>query len=104
MALTRATKLSIPSLTEIEYPESDGKPLGETGVHINVTTLGLLDVIQRFYDGNPNVAVHSNMFVYFVEGDPKRNRLPRLVRGTEGTFRHQAPDLQSLGEGKVPTW
>ncbi len=33
---------------------------------------------MRFYDGNPNVAVHSNMFVYYVEGDPKRNVCPDL--------------------------
>ena len=57
---------------EIEYPESDGKPVGETGVHIDVTTLGLMDVIRRFYGPNAIVAVHSNLFVYFVEGDPKR--------------------------------
>jgi Uma2 family endonuclease len=78
MALTRATQTAIPSLTEIEYPESDGKPLGETGVHVRVTTLGLLDVIQRFYDGNSNVAVHSNMFVYYVEDEPKRVVCPDL--------------------------
>jgi Uma2 family endonuclease len=72
------TKAVIPSRTEIEYPESDGKPLGESAVHVKVTTLGLLDVLLRFYDGNPNVAVHSNMFVYYVEGDPKRNVCPDL--------------------------
>jgi Uma2 family endonuclease len=78
MALTRATKQLIPARTEIEYPESDGKPLGESAVHVKVTTLGLLDVIQRFYRANPNVAVHSNMFVYYVKGDNKRNVCPDL--------------------------
>jgi Uma2 family endonuclease len=78
MALTRATKQLIPTRKEIEYPESDGKHVGETGVHINVATLGLMDVIRRFYGGNLNVAVHSNLFVYYVQGDPKRNVCPDL--------------------------
>jgi len=78
MALTRATKPVIPNLKEIEYPESDGKPLGETGVHINVATLGLMDVLRRFYGRNQRVAVHSNLFVYYIEGDPKRNVCPDL--------------------------
>jgi Uma2 family endonuclease len=68
----------ISSLTKVEYPESDGKPLGESAVHVIVTALGLLDVIQRYYAGNPHVAVHSNLFVYFVAGDPKRNVCPDL--------------------------
>jgi Uma2 family endonuclease len=78
MALTRVPKTVTPSLPEVEYPESDGKPLGESAVHVKVTTLGLLDVILRFYDRNPRVAVHSNLFVYYVEGDPKRNVCPDL--------------------------
>lgn len=51
----------IPTLTEIEYPESDGKPLGETGVHVRVTTLDLLDVIVRFYDEDPNVSAFEHV-------------------------------------------
>ena len=100
MALTRATKPVIPNLKEIEYPESDGKPLGETGVHINVATLGLMDVIRRFYGGNLNVAVHSNLFVYYVQGDPKRNVCPDLFVALMVRRRHQSPDFQGLGRGE----
>ncbi len=100
MALTRAKKPAIPSLTEIEYPDSDGKPLGETGVHLKVAVLDLLDVIQRYYDGNLDVAVQSNMFVYYVEGDPTRSRLPRPFRGPGSPFRHHSPELQGLDRGQ----
>jgi Uma2 family endonuclease len=101
MALTRITKTVIPSLTEIEYPESDGKPLGESAVHVKVTTLGLLDVILRFYDGNPNVAVHSNMFVYYVEGDPKRNVCPDLfvARNVPSTIKRRTFKVWDEGKG-----
>jgi Uma2 family endonuclease len=102
MALTRATKTLTPSLTEIEYPESDGKPLGETGVHVRVTTLDLLDVIVRFYGGNPNVAAHSNMFVYYVEGDLKRNICPDLFVALKVTSNRDRRIYKVWDEGKGP--
>src|SRR5262245_15373734 len=73
---SRATTI-ISSRPEIEYPESDGQPMGETGIHINVS-FTLLDVLRRYYRGNPNVAVLANMFLYYVEGDPSRNVAPDL--------------------------
>ncbi|HKI17157.1 MAG TPA: Uma2 family endonuclease [Isosphaeraceae bacterium] len=102
MALTRATKTLTPSLTEIEYPESDGKPLGETGVHVRVTTLDLLDVIVRFYDENPNVAAHSNMFVYYVEGDLKRNVCPDLFVALKVPTNKDRRTYKVWEEGKGP--
>ena len=34
----------------IKYPESDGKPMGETGVHVNVM-LAVLEMFRRHYRG-----------------------------------------------------
>jgi Uma2 family endonuclease len=102
MALTRATKPVIPTLTEIVYPESDGKPLGETGVHLDVATLGLMDVIRRFYGGNAIVAVHSNLFVYFVEGDNKRNVCPDLFVALEVRRDNKRRTFKVWEEGKGP--
>jgi Uma2 family endonuclease len=77
MPTTRSTRTSIPTATNIEYPETDGKPLGETGIHVDVT-LTLLDVVRRYFALNPRVAILSNMFIYYVEGDPKCNVCPDL--------------------------
>jgi len=55
----------------IKYPESDGKPMGETGVHVDVM-LAVLDLLRRHYSGNDRVAVLANMFVYYEEGDPRK--------------------------------
>jgi Uma2 family endonuclease len=59
------TRLKLP---EIEYPESDGEPMGETQIHI-AHTLRLLQVLQHRYDGE-NVLVASNLLAYWVEGNP----------------------------------
>jgi Uma2 family endonuclease len=77
MPTTRSTRTLIPTATNIEYPETDGKPLGETGIHVDVT-LTLLDVLRRYYALNPRVAILSNMFIYYVEGDPKCSVCPDL--------------------------
>src|SRR5271166_2884230 len=55
----------------IKYPESDGKPMGETGVHVNVM-LAVLDMLRRHYAENSRVAVLANMFLYYEEGDPRK--------------------------------
>jgi Uma2 family endonuclease len=61
----------------VRYPESDGKPMGETGVHVNVIFLAL-ELLRRHYGVNSRVAVLSNMFLYYEEGDPRKVVCPDL--------------------------
>jgi Uma2 family endonuclease len=102
MALTRVKKPVIPSVAAIDYPDSDGKPLGETGVHLKVAVLDLLDVIQRYYDGNLDVAVQSNMFVYYVEGDSTRVVCPDLFVALGVPSDITRRSYKVWIEGKVP--
>ena len=60
----------------IEYPSSDGKPMGETGTHARVAMVCIYGVLDRYFMNNPRVAVNANMFMYYVQGDPKRNVCP----------------------------
>lgn len=52
--------------TSIEYPESDGRPMGETDWHIE-WTLRLRDILKYRYRGQ-NVYVASDLLVYYNEG------------------------------------
>src|SRR3954454_19995503 len=61
----------------VKYPESDGKPMGETGVHVNVTFLAL-ELLRRHYGPYARVAVLSNMFIYYKEGEPKKVVCPDI--------------------------
>jgi Uma2 family endonuclease len=77
--------------------------MGETGIHVNVS-FTLLDLLVRFFAGRRRVAVHANMFLYYVEGDPTKNVSPDVFvvfgvpkRPERRTFKvwveRKAPDL-----------
>jgi hypothetical protein len=54
---------------EIDYPDSDGKPMAETDVHRDA----MFDLIERLkarYAGRDDVYVSGNLFVYYVEKKP----------------------------------
>ncbi|MFN0055699.1 MAG: Uma2 family endonuclease [Planctomycetales bacterium] len=58
----------------IEYPESDGEPMGETDLHRD----WMFDIIERLryrYRGQ-RVYVSGNLFLYYQEGNPRRSVCP----------------------------
>jgi Uma2 family endonuclease len=55
----------------IYYPESDGQPIGETPIH-RVNLSGLIEMLQDHYEDDPSLYISGNMFLYFVEGDPRK--------------------------------
>src|SRR4051794_30817925 len=59
----------------IHYPESDGKPIGETTIHRD-NLAGLIQMFRAHYRDDPSVYVSGNMFLYYVEGDPRKNVSP----------------------------
>lgn len=59
---------------DIEYPESDGKPLAETDIHIDCI-LHLRGVLKWRYRGH-KIYVGSNLLIYYVEGDPRKSVAP----------------------------
>jgi Uma2 family endonuclease len=59
------------TLREIYYPESDGKPMAETPLHMLVMWTTIQTLIDWYAD-DPNVYVWGNMFLYYVKGDIKK--------------------------------
>jgi Uma2 family endonuclease len=77
------TPVTSPSAkTEVYYPDSDGKPLGETPLHV-LNLFYLRDPLDTWFADDPNTFVAANMFVYYVEGDPHKHVSPDVfvVRG-----------------------
>lgn len=74
--------MSIPLQNEIHYPESDGRPMGETEIHAQVLE-DLRFALVRRYAHVPDVYVWGNLFLYYREGDPKSCVCPDvfLIRG-----------------------
>lgn len=62
-------KTALPD-TEIEYPESDGKPMAETDTHRVQMTDALIHPLQERYRDEA-VYVSGNLFFYYEEGNPR---------------------------------
>lgn len=85
----------------IKYPESDGKPMGETGVHVEVM-LTVLAMLRRHYFGNDRVAVLANMFLYYQEGDPREVVCPDVFVTLDVPRNTKRRTFKAWEEGKGP--
>ena len=96
--------MAIPLLgrREVNYPDSDGKPLAETDVHRELM-LHLIDALRRHFLGNPTVYVSGNLFVYYEEGNPGANVAPDVfvVRGSPPSI---ADRTRSGSRERAPSW
>ncbi len=72
--------------SEIIYPERDGKPMGETTTHRDAM-MDLIVGLRDWFADDPLAYVSGNEFLYFVEGDPRRNVSPDVwfVHGIDKT-------------------
>jgi Uma2 family endonuclease len=58
----------------VEYPESDGKPMGETDLHRD-WMVRILEILRYRYRGQ-RVYVASDLIVYYEEGNPTKSVVP----------------------------
>jgi len=67
---------------EIEYPESDGKPMAETPIHRKVM-LHLIEALEDHFADEPDVYVSGNMLLYYEKGNRSASISPDVfvVRG-----------------------
>jgi Uma2 family endonuclease len=65
---------SVINVTHVNYPESDGKPMGETDEH-REEMVEHIQVLQDFYQGQ-RVYVSGNLLVYYEQGNPRRFVVP----------------------------
>ena len=55
---------------QIEYPESDGEPMGETDLHIH-WMIRIRDILKYRYRGE-RVYVGADLLIYYAEGEPRK--------------------------------
>ena len=93
--------MSTPSLSaEIFYPESDGQPMAETDLHAE-TMNRILDKLRYRYVGQ-QVYISGNVFLYYIEGDPRKCLTPDIFVVLGLKPGHRDTYLLWL-EGKPPT-
>lgn len=61
---------AIPFERWVEYPESDGQPMGETDVHRR-EILDLIAALEDRFREAADVYVAGDLFIYYVDGDPR---------------------------------
>ena len=88
------------TVQQIHYPESDGKPMGETDVHIDAL-IYLREALRDHFRDDPQMYVAGNMLLYYEEGNPAACVAPDVFvvqgvpKGERRTYRlweeHQPP-------------
>lgn len=70
---------------DIQYPTSDGKPMAETGIHVESIML-LRESLRTFYAGRTDVLVTNDQFMYWEKGNAKKRLAPdiMIVPGVSG--------------------
>jgi hypothetical protein len=85
---------------EVVYPDSDGRPLGETGFHVDAL-FGVHGALRILFAGRDDVFIASNMFLYYEEGNPKANTSPDCMV-IFGVPNRQRRTFKVWVEGTVP--
>jgi Uma2 family endonuclease len=62
------------SFQRVSYPESDGKPMGETDWHRRAI-VRLIELMERRYRGQ-RVYVSGDLLLYYEQGNPKKYVVP----------------------------
>lgn len=71
----------------IEYPESDGQPLGETDKHRKLIS-HLIEMLEIYFAAQPDVYVSGNLMCYYEENNPKVSISPDVFV-VKGAAKHE---------------
>ncbi len=64
---------------EVYYPESDGKPRGETGIHAQANIEIYCTLRYQLYPIRPRLYVVTDMFFYDEQGNPRAVKAPDIM-------------------------
>jgi Uma2 family endonuclease len=89
----------IQTIVQLEYPESDGKPMGETDLHRD-WMIRILDILRHRYRGQ-RVYVASDLLLYYEQGNPSKFIVPDDFVVTDCDPRRRRT-FKIWEEGKAP--
>ncbi|HEY7425747.1 MAG TPA: Uma2 family endonuclease, partial [Gemmataceae bacterium] len=101
---TAATVPLARPISHVHYPDSDGRPMGETPLHADNLAY-LVYMLRLWYEHNPQVFIAGNMFLYYVPGDHWKHLSPDVFV-VHGIPKHTEPERRRYlvweEGGKVP--
>ncbi len=90
---------SVIQVSQVYYPESDGKPIGETDTH-RKEIIRHIELLEDYCCGQ-KVYVSGALLVYYVEGDPRRYVVPDAFVA-KGIVPQDRRTYKIWVEGKAP--
>lgn len=92
-----------PWLTEVDYPDSDGKPMAEGDAQCNYLIYARSS-LRLHFEPVPDVYVAGNLFIYYEEGNPQAVVAPDVfvVFGVEKRDQRSYKVWQE--QGKYPSF
>ena len=91
----------MPQQTQrICIPESDGKPIAETDLHIDAI-YRMRQMLKAYFAENPDVYVSGNIMMYYVKGSPQQSVSPDILVSF-GIGKKQRRTYKVWEEGKPP--
>jgi Uma2 family endonuclease len=87
--------------TPTYYPESDGKPMGETDVHIDAV-IYLREALRDYFRDDLQVYVAGNMLLYYEEGNPAACVAPDVFV-VQGVAKGERRTYRLWEEGQPPS-
>ena len=92
--------IATPDKMTVTYPDRDGKPMAETEEHFGAIARAFV-LLCEYYSETLRVAVNSNQFVYYEEGEPRKRLAPDLFI-TFGVQKRPRRSYKVWVEGKYP--
>ena len=84
----------------VRYPTRDGRPMGETDIHIDAT-VDLIRTLQDRYADDPDVYVSGDLLVFYEEGNGRRHLAPDVFVAL-GVPKRRRENYLIWEEGKGP--
>lgn len=85
---------------DIYYPESDGKPMAETDLHIE-EIIRMRHILKAYFAEKPDVYVSGNIMMYYEEGDIQSSVSPDILVSF-GIGKKRRRTYKTWEEGKPP--
>jgi Uma2 family endonuclease len=92
--------LKFKNKEEIFYPESDGKPMGETDFHIQTITY-LYQALSAFFASRSDVKVLADIMFYYEENNPRKVFSPDVMV-VKGVGNHPRRSYKLWEENQFP--
>jgi Uma2 family endonuclease len=91
---------STTAAQQTHYPESDGTPTGETGVHIGAL-IDLREALRDHFRDDPQMYAAGNMLPYYEEGNPEACVAPDVFVA-QGVAKGERRTQRLWEEGRPP--